>query len=68
MISEKALAEFKKIFKEEKGTELSDEEAMEEAVALLTLFNVVYRPIKKSWLEEFEKEENAKHRTVQKTD
>lgn len=68
MISEKALAEFKKIFKEEKGIELSDEEAMEEAIALLTLMNVVYRPIKKSWLEEFEKEEDAKRRAMQKTD
>lgn len=68
MISKEALEDFKKVWREEKGTEISDEDAMEEAIALLTLMNVVYRPIKKSWLEEFEKEEDAKRRAVQKTD
>lgn len=53
MLSDKALQEFKRIFKEEKGFELSDEEAVEEAIALLTLYNAVYRPIKKEWLEEY---------------
>lgn len=59
MISKEALEEFKKIWREEKGTEISDEEAMEEATALLTIMNVTYRPIKKEWLKEFEKRENA---------
>lgn len=53
MISDKALQDFKRIYREEKGAELSDEEAMEEAIALLTLYNIVYRPIKKDWLEEY---------------
>jgi hypothetical protein len=56
MLSDKALQEFKQIYREEKGAELSDEEAMEEAIALLTLYNTVYRPIKKSWLEEYFKD------------
>jgi hypothetical protein len=27
---------------------------MEEAVSLLTMFNAIYRPIKKEWLEDYE--------------
>lgn len=54
MISNEALEEFKKIWREEKGTEISDEDAMDEAVNLLTLFNAIYRPIKKEWLEDYE--------------
>lgn len=53
MISEQALKEFKQIWKEEKGEDISDEFAMEEAVNLLTIFNATYRPIRKEWLEEF---------------
>ncbi len=60
MLSKEAIEEFKKIFREEKGVELSDEEAMEEATALLTLFNVVYRPIKKEWADEFDREQGKK--------
>ncbi len=47
MISDKALREFKAIWKEEKGEEISDELAMEEATQLLSMFDVIYRPIKK---------------------
>ena len=50
MIPKKALEEFKQIYKRE---DISDELAMEEAVTLLTFFNVVYRPIKKEWLQEY---------------
>lgn len=53
MLSKKALEEFKQIWREEKGEDVSDELAVEEAINLLTLFNVVYRPIKKEWLEEY---------------
>ena len=53
MLSKEALDEFKKIYKEEKGEDISDELAMEEAISLLTLFDAVYRPIKKEWLEEY---------------
>lgn len=51
MLSEKALGDFKQIIKEETGKQISDEVAIEEASALLTLMNLVYRPIKKQWLE-----------------
>lgn len=50
MISKEALEEFKKIWKEEFGEEPSDEVATEEAMALLTMFNAVYKPIRKDWL------------------
>lgn len=53
MISEQALREFKQIWKEEKGGEISDELAIEEAINLLTLYNAIYRPIKKEWLEDY---------------
>ena len=57
MISEAALQEFKKIWVEEGFGEISDEEAAEEAISLLTFFNHIYRPVKKSWLAEFSDEE-----------
>lgn len=52
MISDKALREFKRIWREEKNEDLSDELAMEEATQLLTIFDVIYKPIKKVWVEE----------------
>lgn len=52
MISDKALQEFKEIWADEIGTEISDEQAMEEATQLLALFDAIYRPIKKEWLED----------------
>ena len=51
MISEKALKEFKEIWKVEFGEEISDELALENAIALLTLTDISYRPVKKMWLE-----------------
>jgi len=56
MISDKALQEFKEIWKEEIGTEISDEQAMEEATQLLTLFDAIYRPIKKEWVNELDRD------------
>jgi len=52
MLSNEALNEFKQIWNEEIGTEISDEKAVELAINLLTLFDVIYRPVKKQWLEE----------------
>jgi len=57
MVSEEALKEYKKLYKEEFNEEISDEKATEEAVNLLTLFNAIYRPVKKEWLEELKKKE-----------
>jgi hypothetical protein len=50
MISNTALQEFKALWHEEFGEEISDERAMEIAPTLLDLFNHIYRPIKKEWL------------------
>lgn len=58
MISDAALKEFKEIWRDEIGTEISDEQAMEEATQLLTLFDVIYKPIKRAWLNE---NDNATH-------
>ncbi len=55
MISKEALEEFKKIWKAEYNEKISDEKATEEGINLLTMFNAIYRPVKKEWLEEFEK-------------
>jgi hypothetical protein len=50
MISEIALQEFKRIWLEEFGEEISDEKATELGINLLTLFDAIYRPVPKSWL------------------
>ncbi len=50
MISEVALQELKKLHIEEFGEEISDEQAMELGTSLLTLFNHIYRPVKKDWM------------------
>ena len=50
MISETALQEFKKIWLEEFGEEISDEKATELGINLLTLFDKIYRQVPKSWL------------------
>jgi hypothetical protein len=47
MISNKALEEYKKIYKEEFGVDISDERALEQAINLLTLMKAIYRPITK---------------------
>ena len=62
MISKEALEEYKAIYKKEFGKDLSDKEALEQTVNLLTIMNVVYRPLKKSWLEGSEDNQiNDKH-------
>ena len=60
MLSKEATEEFKKIWVEEFGEEISDERATELGINLLTLFNHIYRPIKKEWLEEFSDDKNLK--------
>ena len=61
MISDKALREFKGIWREEKGENLSDELAMVEATQLLTIFDAIYKPIKKSWLNDNDNGEHRQH-------
>jgi hypothetical protein len=50
MLSDESLAEFKEIWKAELDEDLSDKDATAEAISLLTLFNAIYRPVKKEWL------------------
>jgi len=59
MISKKALEEFKKIYKEEFGSDISDEEALEKATNLLNLFRVIYKPIRKDWIKDKEDTKKA---------
>lgn len=59
MLSEEALQDFKKIWKEEFGEEIPDDLAVEEAVNLLTFCDAIYRPIRKDWLD---KNEDGKDR------
>lgn len=61
MISDKALKEFKEIWKEEIGSEISNEQAMEEATQLLTLFDAIYRPIRKDWLDDNDNGKDRQH-------
>jgi len=51
MLSETAKQEFKQIYLEKYGTELSDSEAADLAINFLTFMNAIYRPVKKEWLD-----------------
>lgn len=55
MISKEALEEFKKIWREEYGEDISDDFALGKAAALLSVMDKIYRPIKKDWLKEYER-------------
>lgn len=55
MISQEALEKYKEIYKKEFGKDISDQEALDQAVSLLTLMDIVYRPVKKKWVEKFNK-------------
>ena len=57
MISKQALEEFKEIWrKENPGQDIDDATAMDQAVALLTLMDTVYKPVKKEWFENYKSE------------
>lgn len=57
MISKQALEEFKEIWRQENpGQDIDDATAMDQAVALLTLMDKVYKPVKKEWLEKYKSE------------
>lgn len=45
MLSEKALTEFKEIYKEEYGVELEPKELTEVANRFMEIFKIVYRPM-----------------------
>jgi len=54
MISEQALKDFQSIWENQFGEEISNESAMEEAASLLTMFDTIYRPIKREWTETYD--------------
>ncbi len=68
MLSKKALSDFKTIWRKQFSEDISDEKATEEAINLLNLFNVIYRPIKKEWADEYDarakEEKGAKKDTL----
>lgn len=52
-LSKEAIEEFKEIYRQEFGKEISDQTALELALNLLTLFQAIYRPVTKEEFEEF---------------
>ena len=54
MISDTALREFKEAWQAEFGVAIPDNVALEEATALLTVMNAVYRPLKQFDVDEYE--------------
>jgi hypothetical protein len=52
MISQKALEEFKEIWHQQFGEDISNKKATEEGINLLTMFNAIYRPIKEQWVDD----------------
>ncbi len=47
MITDKRLQEYKKIYKEHYGKEISDAEALEQGTKLMRLMEVIYKPMTK---------------------
>ena len=45
MLSKKAIDDYKKIYKDTYGKNLSDKEALEKATKFLNLFKTIYKPI-----------------------
>ena len=60
MLTKQALEEYKQLHREETGEVLPDDVLANEAINLLTLFNFVYRPIKKEWLKEYGRQNKSK--------
>jgi hypothetical protein len=54
MLSNQSLQDFKDIWKQEFGEEISDDFAVEQAISLLTLIDVVYKPISRTEYEKME--------------
>lgn len=44
-ISNEAVLEYQKIYKQEFGEEISFEEALEQGMKLLRLFDIIYKPV-----------------------
>lgn len=50
MLPKKAIEEYRAIYKKHFGKDISDAEAEEQGMNLLRLFQIIYKPIPKSWL------------------
>jgi hypothetical protein len=59
-LSKEAVEEFKTIYREEFGEEISDQEAQELGQNLLALLAIIYRPLPNAG-QQNRKEENPKH-------
>jgi len=57
MISSEAIKSFQELYLQEYGEEISDEEATQLGIKLLTLINHVYRPVKKEWINQEHEEQ-----------
>ena len=62
MLSQEALKDFKKIWKEDFKEDISDELAVDEAINLLTIMDKIYRPVKEEWLNEHDNETNLQNK------
>jgi hypothetical protein len=51
MLPASALQELQAILLKERGAALSDADAYTQGMALLTLTNTIYRPVKQGWLD-----------------
>lgn len=51
MLSKKAIDDFKTIWRKQFGEDISDEKATKEGINLLIMFDAIYRPIKKQWVD-----------------
>ncbi len=49
MLSAEAISEFKEIWRNEFGEDISDEFALSQAVSLLSLYDKIYRPLNRLW-------------------
>ena len=60
MLSEKALKDFQKIYKEEYGVEIDEQTAENLGYNLLVLFSYIYKPVKKEWVDKLDEQEKEK--------
>lgn len=65
-LSREAILEYQEIYKKEFGQEISYDDAREQGTKLLRLFNLIYKPIPKSWLVQPQKKQNKKRRRDKK--
>ena len=63
LLPEGAIEEFKQIYQEEYGKDISDAEALELGINLLNAYDAVYRLVKKEWLDEIMREFQGKWTT-----